>query len=187
MKERLDQFTMAQFIDIVCGDRSSIGAEDDKVAERVALSLVTEYNNIADPIAAKARVVEGEHKARLSAKIAVAKICMNLINVYGAYDEVRGLLEQSGFAVSHYSDERLKKKVEQIIRSVQTDIDRTKTENQEEFSENIIQDFRASYDMQTARLMAHFKMSIDYNTITASIYANLVNMACSQQRRSALK
>lgn len=187
MKERLDQFTMAQFIDIVCGDRSSIGAEDDKVAENVALSLITEYNSISDPIEAKARVVQGEHRARLSARLATAKICMNLINVFGAYDEVRHILDDCGYSVSSYSDERLKNKVGQIIRSVQADIDRANADKREEIIENVTQDLRASYDTQTARLMAHFKMPIDHNTISASIYANLVNMACSQQRKQIPK
>lgn len=187
MKERLDQFTIGQFIDIVCGDRSSIGAEDDKVAESVTLSLISEYNNIADPVSAKARVISGEHRARLKARLTTAKICSNLISVYGAYDDVRHILVECGYPVSSYSDEKLKNKVEQIIRSVQSEIDRLNAEKEEEVADNVMQDFRASYDAQTARLMAHFKMPIDHNTISASVYANLVNMACCQQRKQAIK
>ena len=51
MKKRLDQFTMAQFIDIACGDYSSIGA-DPETSKQVANSLLEQYNNMADPVSA---------------------------------------------------------------------------------------------------------------------------------------
>ena len=59
MKKRLDQFTMAQFIDIACGDYSSIGA-DPETSKQVANSLLEQYNNMADPVSAKARLLEDE-------------------------------------------------------------------------------------------------------------------------------
>ena len=50
-----------------------------------------------------------------------------------------------------------------------------------------IDDFRSEFDSQTAALIAHFKFSISHEHISASVYANLVNIACKQQRRQAEK
>ena len=188
MKTRLDQYTMAQFIDIVCGDRSHIDAENDDEAQKIALGLISAYNEIADPVGMKSRMIEREHGVKHSGKLTLLKICFNLMSVYGAYDDVRSILGQYGLAVGHYADDRLKRKVEQLIRSEEAEQKRAQEERKEEQAvEDAATNFRASYDRQTARLMAHFKMPIDHNTISASIYANLVNMACSQQRQQAVK
>ena len=82
MKERLDQYTMSQFIDIACGDYSSIGAEPEE-ARRVAESLIGKYNELAEPLAAKTRLVEAEKFSKNEMKIKLYSILLNLIIVYG--------------------------------------------------------------------------------------------------------
>ena len=52
MKKRLNQYTMAQFIDIACGDYTHIGA-DTETSKQVAASLMEQYNNLADPATAR--------------------------------------------------------------------------------------------------------------------------------------
>lgn len=188
MKKRLDQFTMAQFIDIACGDYSSIGADPD-TSKQVANSLLEQYNNMADPVSAKTRLLEDERRYRSDARIKLYRIFLNLINVYDAYDEVRDiLLIIKEDKIARRGKDSLKAKIEQMLRSEESQYERMENERKQSspgtFSED---EFRASFDMQTARLMAHFKFSINIETVSASVYANLVNMACKQQRQQATK
>ena len=82
----------------------------------------------------------------------------------------------------------LKAKIEQMLRSEESQYERMENERKQSSPETFSEDeFRASFDMQTARLMAHFKFSINIETVSASVYANLVNMACKQQRQQAAK
>lgn len=188
MKKRLDQFTMAQFIDIACGDYSSIGADPD-TSKQVAKRLLEQYNNMADPVSAKARLLEDERRYQSDARIKLYRILLNLINVYDAYDEVRDILliikEEK---IARRGKDSLKAKIEQMLRSEESQYERMENERKQSspgtFSED---EFRASFDMQTARLMAHYKFSINIETVSASVYANLVAMTCKQQRQQAAK
>ena len=188
MKLRLDQFSMAQFIDIACGDYTAINAKDD-VARNIASDLMEQYNIVADPVSAKARLLDNERICKNSAKIKLYRILLNLINVFGAYDETRDILNITGQSnVSKRDDASLKAKIEQMLRTEEALRERTESERKE----NILQqasedDVRASFDKQTARLMAYFKFSINLENVSASVYANLVNMACKQQRQQAAK
>ena len=175
---------MAQFIDIACGDYAPIdaGAEHKR---QIAESLIEQYNNIADPVAAKSLILEKEKVARNDARIKLYRIMLNLINVYSAYDEVRDILlltRQDNIAARE--DERLKAKIEQMLRTEESLHERMANEmknaSPSQVSEN---EFRASFDRQTARLIAHFKFAVNHESISASVYANLVNMACRQQRQ----
>lgn len=185
MKDRLDQYTMAQFIDVACGDFSSIGAEPDN-ARSIAESLVEQYNNAADPVSAKARLLESERGSRYDAKIKLYRILLNLIHIYEAYDDVRTILETAGYSnIAKREDKSLKAKIEQMLRTEESNLERMKNERGENQRKDISEyDFRASFDRQTASLMAHFKFSICHDSISASVYANLVNMACRQQRQN---
>ena len=186
MKKRLDQYTMAQFIDIVCGDFSHIDAEL-KDARGVAESLIQQYNETSDPVASKIRLVENEKFGKSEAKIAFYNILLNLINVFGAYNDVRELLNLARFTnISRRDDAGMKAKIEQLLRSEESNLLRLKKEREEDASlRKDEEDTRASFDKQTAALMAHFKMPISHETISASVYANLVNNFCRQQRQQA--
>ena len=184
MKKRLDQYTMAQFIDIACGDYSAMDADGEQ-AKEIAASLVDQYNTISDPASSKSRLLDEESKSRTSARIKLYRILLNLINVYGAYDDVRGILTMSGMSnIAKREDESLKAKIEQMLRTDESRYERMKEEGKEESFQNLSgDDLRASFDQQTARLMTHFKFAINHEAISASVYANLVNTACRQQRQ----
>lgn len=185
MKKELSRYTMAQFIDIACGDYSCIIAGTEK-KERVAESLIAQYNDMSDPVSAKARLIDREKIARNECKIALLRIILNLINVYGAYQEVRDVLGVCGYShLLNRDDEKLKAKLEQMLRSEEFLKKRMQEERQEENKDVSEEDIRNSFDEQTASLMAHFKFSINHEKISASVYANLVNMACRQQRKQA--
>ncbi|MBR1467342.1 MAG: hypothetical protein IJ606_01785 [Bacteroidaceae bacterium] len=185
MKQRLDQYTIAQFIDIISGDLSSIDA-DGEAAAKIASSLVEQYNVAADPVSAKAQLSSHEKDSKNDAKIKLYRILLNLINVFGAYDEVRDILclaKQGN--VAKREDKSLKSKIEQMLRTEEALQERSENEKRGNDTQDVAESVRASFDSQTARLMAHFKFSISHETMSASIYANLVKMACKEQRRKA--
>jgi len=186
MKKRLDQYTMAQFIDIACGDYSCIEAGGEDV-KSVAESLIGQYNDVTDPTSAKVRLLEGKKIAQNKGRTILLRILLNLINVYGAYDEVREILAIIG-VVGGMDDETVKENVEQMLRSEESLTERMRRELDKDKMEEVPEDeIRSSFDRQTAMLMAHFKFAISHETITASVYANLVDMACKQQRQQQLK
>ena len=187
MKKRLDQFTMSEFLDIACGNYSLIRA-DEETAKKVAASLMEQYNNLADPTTAKARLIDDEKFAKTGARIKLYRILLNLL-VIDAYKEVRDILILAGQdRVASRDDEGMKSKIEQMLRTEESQHKRMEEERKANSPADMPEDdFRASFDRQTARLMAHFKFSINHDNVTASVYANLVNMACKQQRQQASK
>jgi hypothetical protein len=197
MKKRLDQFTMGQFIDIACGDYTAIGA-DSETAKQTAASLMEQYNYMADPATARARLLDDERYAKNGARIKLYRILLNIINLYEtcreddvqeAYNDVRDILILAGQErVAGRDNAGMKSKIEQMLRSEESQHERMESERKANTPADMSEDdFRASFDMQTARLMAHFKFSINHDRVTASVYANLVNMACKQQRQQASK
>jgi len=187
MKKRLDQYTMSQFLDIACGDYTHIDA-DEETARQIAGSLIEAYNRAADPATARARLLEEEKLVKSDAKIKLYRILLNLIAI-GAIDEVRDILNLAGQSrVSKRDNDGMKMKIEQLLRTEEGLRERLEDERRAETPADLSEDdFRASFDMQTARLMAHFKFAINHDTVTASVYANLVNMALRQQRQKATK
>ena len=184
MKQRLDQFTMAQFIDIACGDYSAIDSDGEK-AKNIASNLMEQYNIAADPASAKARLLEVERISKNDAKIKLYRILLNLINVFGDYDDVRDILKLAGQGnIARRDDASLKAKIEQMQRTEEALRERMEDERKKTPLQDASEDdIRASFDQQTARLMAHFKFAINHDSISASVYANLVNMACREPRQ----
>lgn len=179
---------MAQFIDIVCGDYSSIGASGE-TAVKIAESLVDQYNKIADPVAVKSRLIADEKLGKSNGKLVLYKILLNLINVLEDYDDVREILKIAGYDhIAGRDNKGMKSKLEQMLRSEDMNAERLLAEKKESMASNTtIDDFRSEFDSQTAALIAHFKFSISHEHISASVYANLVNIACKQQRKQAEK
>ena len=189
MKERLDQYTMSQFIDIACGDYSPIDA-DSETSKHVAGSLIEKYNELAEPIAAKTRLLEAEKVCKNEIRVKLYSILLNLIYVYQAYDDVRDILitAKSDNVAAIADDLRLVAKIEQLLRTEKSLRERMLKERQEGVRKDVSEDeIRASFDRQTARLMSHFKFAISHRNISASVYASLVDMACRQQRQQASK
>lgn len=190
MKTRLDQFTMSQFIDIACGNYQCIEAPDELSGKAVAMSLISQYREIATPAQAKALIVENESVGKRNMRLVLLRVCLNLMNAFSAYDEVRDILKQAGIGYRNADNAGLKVIVEQMIRKDESAAKRYQEEKKKEMEElqgDDEQTLRSSYDTQTAQLMTHFKMSIDHNTVSASIYANLVAIAHRQMEDRASK
>ena len=104
-------------------------------------------------------------------------------------DEVRDILTIAGQGnIAKRGNDSMKSKIEQSLRSEEALRERLENERKNTPLQNASEDdVRASFDQQTARLMAHFKFAINHDSVSASVYANLVNMACKQQRQQAGK
>ncbi|WP_304647442.1 hypothetical protein [uncultured Duncaniella sp.] len=175
MIKSLDQLTAKMLIDLICGDTSVLGTEDEDIPDSSKLitmrNIIFEYKEIADPHGAKEYLSHMEDliKARLS--VLMYTICSNLISLK-KYDMARDILAVNDVSVASVSDERLIAKVESGLKRAQRDVSQLSEDKVE--SKDRKSDVRKAFDAQTASLMAYFKFQIDTATIKASVYANLV-------------
>lgn len=175
MIKSLDQLTAKMLIDLICGDTSVLGTEDEDIPDSSKLiimrNIIFEYKEIADPHGAKEYLSHMEDliKARLS--VLMYTICSNLISLK-EYDMARDILAVNDVSVASVSDERLIAKVESGLKRAQRDV--SQLSEDKAGSKDRKSDVRKAFDAQTASLMAYFKFQIDTATIKASVYANLV-------------
>ena len=175
MIERLEQLTMSQFVDMLCGDTGVLlgrhgAATPDKVAN-VVRSIVMEYRAIADPLGNDAYLRHAEDAAKAKMRVVIFTVCSNLV-AFKQYGKAREVLLSLGLQASKWNDSRVagtvKAKLEQARRGLETL--NAESKKYKEQDKNV----RARFDTLTATLMAHFKFQIDPGTIRATLYANLV-------------
>lgn len=175
MIEKLEQLTIGQFIDLVCGDMSVLAdTEEQQSQTRFALvmrNIVLEYRKIADPAGVKIYLSELEELIKAKLGVAVFGMCKNLVKL-GAYDRCREVLVECGINAARMSDKRLEAEVKSRYQRASKTVLRIEDENKDIHAEK--EDIRRQFDEQTAALMTHFKFQIDTCTMKASIYAHLV-------------
>lgn len=173
MIERLEDLTIGQFIDMVCGDTSVLGA-DQTEAERmafVARNIVLEYKDIADPAGVKTYLSEHENYLKVRIAVTLFNICHNLMALR-QYGKVREIMADIDEPAEGRSDEWLKMKVSSEFERAKLNL--AKIEDEKRVEDSDATDIRRDFDEQTAALMAYFKFQIDTSTIKANIYAHLV-------------
>ena len=73
MKTRLNQLTMAAFIELHCGDCSVILENGENIPEedlkKKATDLLFEYRNIVDPVGVKTTLLEHEERLKENTKV----------------------------------------------------------------------------------------------------------------------
>ena len=175
MKEKLEQLTLSQFVDLVSGNiRVLLGkleiANPIKIAT-VTRNIVLEYRAIADPSGTDSyfKYVEDWIKAKMN--VLLFTMCSNLV-LLNQYGRVRDILENYGLSVSGWTDCRVSGTIQAKLAMSQRELDNLEEENDKAMNER--ENIRAQFDSQTATLMAHFKFQIDPATIKATLYANLV-------------
>ena len=169
MKERLNQFTVQEFIDVVCDETSMLTGADD--AQKVRRNIILEYHDIADPKGARSYLRECEKIAKLRVTISMLEMCANLISL-GATDSVRSVLTDAGIKTAKMTDRRVAIEVKSRLARAKNSLSQM---DGEESSGNFDADtIRRNFDAQTAALMAHFKFQIDISTMKANIYAHLI-------------
>lgn len=175
MKTRLDQLTMAQFIDLVCGDTSVVVGKaeivtDGKVAEAVR-GIVFEYRKIADSAGAKSYIAQSGYVVKARTEEVIFKMCHNLLQ-FGEQQRVREVMKICGIRnVDAMSDQRIAAEVKSRLERAKDKVARSGKDGGERNTEG---DIRRSFDEQTAAMMAYFKFQIDTESLKASLYAQLV-------------
>lgn len=183
MKTRLNQLTMAEFIDLHCGDSSVLLENGEHIQEedlkKKTTDLIFEYRNIVDPVGVKSTLLEYEEVLRDNTKIVFFQVCKKLVSI-NAFDEVKEILMMYGINLTSATNEKVAQVVEQELKTAlhnkeRNDAIRENTEEDE--SLNTPDKIRASYDAEIASLMGFYKMSIDIHNLSAAVYANLVVQA----------
>ncbi len=177
MITRLDQLTMAQFIDLSCGKTEILISECEKGNKlsseipKVMGRILYEYCCIADKAGAKRYLAEAKRRIKTEGEAKLLTMCNNLVGL-GLYDEVRIILAEYGIKVESMSDQRVAAEVSSRLERARRAVEKIRTEEDLAPDEQAI---RKSFDGQTATLMAHFKFQIDTSTMKATIYAHLVD------------
>ena len=179
MKTRLSELTLAEFIDLECGDLSVLKGRHEVVQpERLVMAredISREFQSIASPASYKSMIVDHEKKSKLRAKSVLFSALKSLVGLK-AFDEVRDLMNQAGIDCSRFDDNRLAVEVEQRLNSATFELKRMGIEapNKEKTTPD---DIRKGYEDMVADLMILNKMSIDIETIRASVFASMVRKA----------
>lgn len=179
MKTRLSELTLAEFIDLECGDLSVLKGRHEVVQpERLVMAredISREFQSIASPASYKSMIVDHEKKSKLRAKSVLFSALKSLVGLK-AFDEVRDLMDQAGIDCSRFDDNRLAVEVEQRLNSATFELKRMGIEapNKEKTTPD---DIRKGYEDMVADLMILNKMSIDIETIRASVFASMVRKA----------
>lgn len=182
MKTRLNQLTMAAFIELHCGDCSVILENGENIPEedlkKKATDLLFEYRNIVDPVGVKTTLLEHEERLKENTKVVFFQVCKKLVSI-SAFNEVKELLGMYGINLASATDETIARRVEQELNTAFHTKERNDAarDNDEEDTLDTPDKIRASYDAEIASLMGFYKMSIDIHNISAAVYANLLIQA----------
>lgn len=180
MKSRLNELTLAEFIELLCGNYRVLMDNNDEVdnadIEARAHSLIGSYRFLADKAGMKAVLVTKEGAVKCKMKIFFLRICTMLV-MQGAYDEVRSLLAMIDEDITEANNNSLQDRVDELLRYAIFEQHRSEETRNETANGNkpSSDDIRAYYDAEIAFIMTYIKMTIDMYTINAAVYANIVN------------
>lgn len=175
MITKLEQLTMGQFVDLVCGNTDILCNDDehhpDSDIASAMRNIVFEYKEIADPSGARNYLSSIEELVKAKLSVSILSICQNLID-FGEYDRAKEVLEASGTNAGAMSKPRLKAEIKsRLERAKRAVSDNAQGDSSAKMD---FTDIRRTFDEQTAALMAYFKFQIDTSTMRASVYAHLV-------------
>lgn len=178
MKESLSQLTMADYIELLCGNDSVLLSESEKTTSQQILTakrnIIFEYKTIADHSSIVAYLSEQESKKKTAIEILLFQLCNNLIKL-NAFDEVREILIDYGINANSMSEDKLKIAVTSRLNRALSLQKRESLQENEIVKKQSPKEIRAIFDKQTACVMTYFKFQIDINSISATIFANIVN------------
>ncbi|MBQ7205015.1 MAG: hypothetical protein IJS04_04140 [Muribaculaceae bacterium] len=179
MKKSLSELTLAEFIDMECGYldvlRERHEVANPKRLAKMREHLSNEFQRIASPSSYKSMIIDKEKKDKLRMKSIFFGTLKSLVDA-DALDEVRNLLTQYGVDCSRFDDDRLRRDVSQRLNSINFELKRMGLEKPKT-ADVTPEDIRRGYEDMVADLMIINKMSIDMNTILASVFASMVRKA----------
>ena len=175
MKQKLEELTIGQFVDLICGDASVLlGHHEIASPQKEAAAIrdiVFEYRELSDRAGAQSYLSNIEELIRNKVRMSIFSECLELVRVR-KFETARGIMAQLGISVAKMSNERLTAEIKsQLARARQAEA-RAKENSHDPDSDAA--EIRCSFDEQTAALIAFFKFQIDTDTMKATIYALLV-------------
>lgn len=175
MKTRLDQLTMAEFIELLCGNTSVVMGKhefpDPKRLERNVRDLILRYQEISDPAGFRIYLSDEEAEVKARMEVVIYTICHGLL-AQQKYDEIREIMEECGINAGRMNEQRLSAEVESRLERAKSALAKIEAEKEDKKEAEV--DIRAEFDKRTALMMSHFKFQIDTSTMKASVYASLV-------------
>ena len=176
----LGQISIADFVDILCGDCSSLGIDGLSERERndAVRSLIDTYRSIADPSGTSGMVLEMSERLSAEGKNRLASL-LGVLLAMGADDDVRDVLRIYGES----GEGNLSDIVGRMLRSSEIEIKRLGKKEEEKPVQ--VQDYRSVYDAEFAFIMTHFRMTFDPKTLSASVYANMLHRADEEIKAAA--
>ena len=175
MKTRLDQLTMAEFIELLCGNTSVVMGKhefpDPKKLEKNVRDLILRYEEISDPAGFRIYLSDEEAEVKARMEVVIYTICHGLL-AQQKYDEIREIMEECGINAGRMNEQRLSAEVESRLERAKSALAKIEAEKEDKKEAEV--DIRAEFDKRTALMMSHFKFQIDTSTMKASVYASLV-------------
>lgn len=190
MIERLEQLTVNQFVDLVCGDTSVLIGKREVVNEAVLVvamrNIVFEYKEIVDKAGVSSYLSTIEELIKAKMSVVVFQMCRNLVSL-NEHDRAREVLIEYGINANSMNDQRVTAEIKSRLERAKSTIEKIENESKKDKPGSI--NFRRVFDTQTAMLMAHFKFQIDTSTMKATVYAHLVDQHNREVKamRGALK
>lgn len=179
MKKSLSELTLAEFIDMECGNLDVLKERHEVVnPKRLAKArehISNEFQRIASPSSYKSMMVDREKKDKMRLKALFFGTLKSLVEIE-VLDDVRKLLGEYGIPCTNFTDDRVRREVTQQLNAINFELKRQglDTPKQPDVTPDEI---RRSYEDMVADLMIINKMSIDMNTIPASVFASMVRKA----------
>lgn len=175
MIEHLRELTMAQYIDLACGDTSVLFTKREVVSpakvSKVVRDIVFEYRTITNEAGAKSYISFTKDLIKAKSTTVLFTMCYNLVKI-GEHERAREVMNVYGINASSMSDQRVTAEVTSRLERAKSTVAKLEKDKK---TENIeLSEMRSSFDTQTAALMAYFKFQIDISTMRASLYARLV-------------
>lgn len=175
MIETLDKLTVAQFVDLICGDTRVIVDDNEVVHPNrltyVIRNIVIEFREIADVSGVRVYLADIEDLVKARSSVIMFTMCENLIALH-ANSNAREVLEEYGIDTSRMTDERVAAEIASRLARAKSVVEKIEAEtaDKDDGATNI----RREFDEQTAALMAYFKFQIDETTMKATTYAHLI-------------
>ena len=174
MKTRLSDLTLAEFIDMECGDLTVLKDRHEIVTpEKLAKTrseISHEFQSIASPSSFKSMLIDRDRKGKMRVKALFFGVLKSLIKIE-AYSDVRDLLTKYGVDCRDRDDVWIEREVMAQLNSVTFELKRMGVEVQKE-QQSTPDDIRKGYEGMIAN-----KMSIDIYTIRASVFASMIHKA----------
>lgn len=176
MKERLEQLTVARFVDLLCGETDVLVPKHEFVSERkkaeIARNIMIEYRQIADPAGLRRYLSDSEDMIKARNTVFLFELCHRLVLIH-EFERVREILHEYGLNAGGMDDRRLEAEVVSRLERARLDVVRMEEVGRDHHGADN-DEIRRHFDEQTAALMAYFKFQIDPVSMGAAIYAHLV-------------